>query len=171
MLALIAIYFDNCKPKTFSVIIHTEIKTKEDTMASNIASAAMWAAVFTPTADEIAKEIVAEEARLREIEEKAYWEAYWKAWDRAVKEGVIERLREPNDELRFSPVTYPDITKEMWADLIENGEAFVIAPTQGAGVGLGFIWADETREEAQREGYKKVSMQQKQLSKMGHTES
>ena len=32
-------------------------------MASNIASAAMWAAVFTPTADEIAKEIVAEEAR------------------------------------------------------------------------------------------------------------
>ena len=120
-------------------------------MASNIASAAMWAAVFTPTADEIAKEIVAEEARLREIEEKAYWEG----WDKTVKEGVIERLRDPNDELRFSPVTYPDITKEMWADLIENGEAFVIAPTQGAGVGLGFIWADETREEAQREGYKK----------------
>ena len=120
-------------------------------MASNIASAAMWAAVFTPTADEITKEIVAEEARLRALEEKAYWEG----WDKTVKEGVIERLRDPNDELRFSPVTYPDITKEMWADLIENGEAFVIAPTQGAGVGLGFIWADETREEAQREGYKK----------------
>ena len=54
-------------------------------MASNIASAAMWAAVFTPTADEIAKEIVAEEARLRDLREKAYWEG----WDKAYKEGAL----------------------------------------------------------------------------------
>ena len=122
-------------------------------MASNIASAAMWAAVFTPTADEIAKEIVAEEARLREIEEKAYWEAYWKAWDRAVKEGVSERLRDPNDELRFSPVTYPDITKEMWADFIENGEIKLYAPTKEA-TGFLYLWVDDTRIEAQRKGYR-----------------
>ena len=118
-------------------------------MASNIASAAMWAAVFTPTADEIAKEIVAEEARLRALEEKAYWEG----WDKTVKEGVIERLRDPNDELRFSPVTYPDITKEMWADLIENGEIKLYAPIKEA-TGFLYLWVDDTRIEAQRKGYR-----------------
>ncbi|WP_394977161.1 hypothetical protein [uncultured Helicobacter sp.] len=124
-------------------------------MASNIASAAMWAAVFTPTADEIAKEIVAEEARLREIEEKAYWEAYWKAWDRAVKEGVIERLRDPNDTLQFFPKTYPDISRAMWADLIERGEVQLLAPTKET-TGFGVMWADENREEAQHPNYKEA---------------
>ena len=78
---------------------------------------------------------------------------YWKAWDAACKAKVIERLRNPKDELRFAPVTYPEISKEMWADLIERGEAFIIAPIQNIANGLGFIWADENREEAQREGY------------------
>ena len=118
-------------------------------MASNIASAAMWAAVFTPTADEIAKEIVAEEARLREIEEKAYWEG----WDRAVKEGVIERLRDPNDEFTFTGKTYPEVTNEMWADYLERGELKLLAPLKEP-TGIAFMWVDETREEAQREGYK-----------------
>ena len=81
-------------------------------------------------------------------------EAYWRAWDRACKRKVIERLRNPNDDLRFSPVTYPDISKEKWADLIESGEVKIVAPTQGSGSGLNYIWTDETREEAQREGYK-----------------
>lgn len=81
-------------------------------------------------------------------------ECYWRAWDKACKEKVIERLRNPNDDLRFSPVTYPDISKEKWADLIESGEVKIVAPTKGSGSGLNYIWADETREEAQREGYK-----------------
>ena len=81
-------------------------------------------------------------------------EAYWRAWDRACKKKVIERLRNPNDDLRFSPVTYPDIPKEKWADLIESGEVKIVAPTKGSGSGLNYIWTDETREEAQREGYK-----------------
>ena len=124
-------------------------------MASNIASAAMWAAVFTPTADEIAKEIVAEEARLREIEEKAYWEAYWKAWDRGCKEKVIERLRNHEEGFRFSPKTYPEITQDMWADLIEKGEVKIIAPIKESKE-LGAMWADETREEAQRPKYQEI---------------
>ena len=122
-------------------------------MASNIASAAMWAAVFTPTADEITKEIVAEEARLREIEEKAYWEAYWKAWDRGCKEKVIQRLRDPNDEFTFTGKTYPEVTNEMWADYLERGELKLLAPLKEP-TGIAFMWVDETREEAQREGYK-----------------
>ena len=124
-------------------------------MASNIASAAMWAAVFTPTADEIAKEIVAEEARLREIEEKAYWEAYWKAWDRGCKEKVIQRLRNHEEGFRFSPKTYPEITQDMWADLIEKGEVKIIAPIKKPKE-LGAMWADETREEAQRPKYQEI---------------
>ncbi|WP_295739238.1 hypothetical protein [uncultured Helicobacter sp.] len=55
-------------------------------------------------------------------------EAYWRAWDKACKKKVIERLRNPNDEFRIGSITYPDISKE--------------------------IWADDSREEAQREGYK-----------------
>ncbi|MDD7346750.1 hypothetical protein, partial [Helicobacter sp.] len=118
-------------------------------MASNIASAAMWAAVFTPTADEIAKEIVAEEARLREIEEKAYWEG----WDKGCKEKVIQRLRDPNDEFTFTGKTYPEVTNEMWADYLERGELKLLAPLKEP-TGIAFMWVDETREEAQREGYK-----------------
>ncbi|MCI6312596.1 MAG: hypothetical protein MR591_02215 [Helicobacter sp.] len=121
-------------------------------MASNIASAAMWAAVFTPTADEIAKEIVAEEARLREIEEKAYWEAYWKAWDRAVKEGVIERLRNHEEGFKFFPKTYPNMTQDEQADLIEKGELQIVAPLQNP-TGFILIWADETREETKHPLY------------------
>ncbi len=171
MLALIAIYFDNCKPKTFSVIIHTEIKTKEDTMASNIASAAMWAAVFTPTADEIAKEIVAEEARLREIEEKAYWEAYWKAWDRGCKEKVIQRLRNHEEGLNFltlqkQPI-YPDMTQDEQADLIERGELKIVAPTK-EGKGIGLIWADTAREEAKNPRYIDLKTLLDELVSNGH---
>ena len=118
-------------------------------MASNIASAAMWAAVFTPTADEIATEIVAEEARLRALEEKAYWEG----WDKTVKEGVIERLRDPNDEFTFTGKTYPEVTNEMWADYLERGELKLLAPLKEP-TGIAFMWVNETREEAQREGYK-----------------
>ena len=118
-------------------------------MASNIASAAMWTAVFTPTADEIAKEIVAEEARLRALEEKAYWEG----WDKTVKEGVIERLRDPNDEFTFTGKTYPVVTNEMCADYLERGELKLLAPLKEP-TGIAFMWVNETREEAQREGYK-----------------
>ena len=117
-------------------------------MASNIASAAMWAAVFTPTADEIAKEIVAEEARLREIEEKAYWEG----WDKGCKEKVIQRLRNHEEGFRFSPKTYPEITQDMWADLIEKGEVKIIAPIKESKE-LGAMWADETREETKHPLY------------------
>ena len=125
-------------------------------MASNIASAAMWAAVFTPTADEIAKEIVAEEARLREIEEKAYWEAYWKAWDKGCKEKVIERLR--NHDNTFAILTfkqepiYPNMTQDEQADLIEKGELQIVAPLQNP-TGFILIWADETREETKHPLY------------------
>ena len=108
-------------------------------MASNIASAAMWAAVFTPTADEIAKEIVAEEARLRALEEKAYWEG----WDKAVKEGVIKRLRNHEEGFSF----FSTKTQDEQADLIESGELQIAAPKNGIGQGLGLVWADETREE------------------------
>ena len=95
-------------------------------MASNIASAAMWAAVFTPTADEIAKEIVAEEARLRALEEKAYWEG----WDKAYKEGVIKRLR--NHEEGYWLMTwnkqpiYPHLSQDNIADFIESGELKIV---------------------------------------------
>ena len=126
------------KPPIFSVIIHTEIKTKE-----------MWAAVFTPTADEIAKEIVAEEARLRALEEKAYWEG----WDKGCKEKVIERLRNHEEGFRFSPKTYPEITQDMWADLIERGEVKIVAPTKEVKYGLLYMWVDNNRKEAQRGTY------------------
>lgn len=131
-------------------------------MASNIASAAMWAAVFTPTADEIAKEIVAEEARLRALEEKAYWEG----WDKTVKEGVIKRLRDHEEGFRFSPKTYPEITQDMWADLIENGEVKIIAPIKEP-TGFGAMWADETREEAQRPKYQEILQTIKQYLMIG----
>ena len=124
-------------------------------MASNIASAAMWAAVFTPTADEIAKEIVAEEARLREIEEKAYWEAYWKAWDKGCKEKVIERLRNHEEGFRFLYTAYPDMTQDEQADLIERGELKIVAPIKEP-TGLSAMWADDTREEAQNPRYREI---------------
>ena len=92
--------------------------------------------------------------RANDIVEEERVRREWEKWDREVKEKVIERLRNPNDDLRFSPVTYPDISKEKWADLIESGEVKIVAPTQGSGSGLNYIWTDETREEAQREGYK-----------------
>ena len=104
-------------------------------MASNIASAAMWAAVFTPTADEIAKEIVAEEARLRALEEKAYCQGY--------KEAVIKRLRNHEEGFSF----FSTKTQDEQADLIESGELQIAAPKNGIGQGLGLVWADETREE------------------------
>lgn len=116
-------------------------------MASNIASAAMWAAVFTPTADEIAKEIVAEEARLREIEEKAYCQGY--------KEAVIKRLR--NHEEGFQLMTwnkqpiYPYLSQDVIADLIENGEIKIIE-LRSLGL-VTFKWTDETREEAKHPAY------------------
>ena len=140
-------------------------------MASNIASAAMWAAVFTPTADEIAKEIVAEEARLREIEEKAYWEAYWKAWDRGCKEKVIQRLRNHEEgcwlmTLNKQPI-YRHLSQDDIADLVEKGELKIIAPIKGTGEGLGAIWADETREEAQRPKYKEILIRVKELLSNG----
>ncbi|WP_394977167.1 hypothetical protein [uncultured Helicobacter sp.] len=124
-------------------------------MASNIASAAMWAAVFTPTADEIAKEIVAEEARLRALEEKAYWEG----WDKGCKEKVIQRLRNHEEGLNFltlqkQPI-YPDMTQDEQADLIERGELKIVAPIKETGPG-GLLWADETREEAQNATYLKL---------------
>ena len=111
----------------------------------------MWAAVFTPTADEIAKEIVAEEARLRALEEKAHWEG----WDKGCKEKVIQRLRNHEEGFRFSPKTYPEITQDMWADLIEKGEVKIIAPIKESKE-LGAMWADETREEAQRPKYQEI---------------
>ena len=124
-------------------------------MASNIASAAMWAAVFTPTADEIAKEIVAEEARLRALEEKAYWEG----WDKAYKEGLIKKLR--NHDNTFAILTfqhkaiYPDMTQDEQADLIEKGELKIVAPVKEQGP-CSAIWTDETREEAQNPLYLKL---------------
>ena len=90
--------------------------------------------------------------RANDIVEEERVKREWEKWDREVKEKVIERLRNPNDDLRFSPVTYPDISKEKWADLIESGEIKLYAPTKEA-TGFYYLWVDETREEAQREGY------------------
>ncbi|WP_394955048.1 hypothetical protein [uncultured Helicobacter sp.] len=53
-------------------------------MSNDVANAALWAAVFTPSADEIAREIVQQEYEMRKMEE----EAYWSAWDMEVKRGV-----------------------------------------------------------------------------------
>ena len=92
--------------------------------------------------------------RANDIVEEERVRREWEKWDREVKEKVIERLRNPNDEFRIGSITYPDISKEKWADLIESGEVKIVAPTQGSGSGLNYIWTDETREEAQREGYK-----------------
>ena len=121
-------------------------------MASNIASAAMWAAVFTPTADEIAKEIVAEEARLRALEEKAYWEG----WDKAFKEGTITKLRNEKNinlmTLNQKPI-YPNLTQTMVADLLENGELRLICLNKLKARCA--IWSDSTREEAQDAKYLK----------------
>lgn len=124
-------------------------------MASNIASAAMWAAVFTPTADEIAKEIVAEEARLRALEEKAYWEG----WDKGYKEKTIERLR--THEEGYWILTwnkeriYPDLTQDDIADLIESGELKII-DFKSLNVTV-CMWADGGRKEAQNPLYIKYN--------------
>ena len=87
--------------------------------------------------------------------------AYWEAWDKACKEKVIERLRNPNDEFRLAPQTYPDISKEKWADLIESGEVRLLAPLKEP-TGFGPLWANENREEAQKEAYKEMLKRAKQ---------
>lgn len=116
-------------------------------MNNDVANAALWAAVFTPSADEIAREIVQQEYEMRKMEE----EAYWKGWDMEVKRGVIERLRDPNDEL--SLLSYK--SKAEQADLIESGELKIVASIKEP-TGFGVIWADNTREEAQNPREKEV---------------
>ena len=120
-------------------------------MASNIASAAMWAAVFTPTADEIAKEIVAEEARLRALEEKAYWEG----WDKGCKEKVIQRLRNHEEgcwlmTLNKQPI-YRHLSQDDIADLIEKGELRLISLNNIKAIVA--EWVDNSRPEAQDPRY------------------
>lgn len=92
--------------------------------------------------------------RANDLVEEERVKREWEKWDREVKEKVIERLRNPNDEFRIGSITYPDISKEKWADLIESGEVKLVVPTQGVAQRPSIIWADDTREEAQREGYK-----------------
>ena len=54
----------------------------------------------------------------------------------------------------------------MWADLIENGEVKIVAPIKGA-TGFGYIWTDETREEAQHPKNQEILQKVKALVKEG----
>lgn len=125
-------------------------------MANDVANAALWAAVFTPSADEIAREIVQQEYEMRKMEE----EAYWSAWDMEVKRKVIERLR--NHEEGFYLMTfrkqriYPEISQDETADLIEKGDIKIVAPTKDGNRGLSFVWTDENREEARNPLYSQI---------------
>lgn len=125
-------------------------------MANDVANAALWAAVFTPSADEIAREIVQQEYEMRKMEE----EAYWSAWDMEVKRKVIERLR--NHEEGFYLMTfrkqriYPEISQDETADLIEKGDIKIVAPTKDGNRGLSFVWTDKNREEARNPLYSQI---------------
>lgn len=87
-------------------------------------------------------------------------EAYWRAWDRACKEGVIKRLRNPNDTLNLLTLNhqpiYEGISRERQAALIESGELKIVAQTQGAKPIISSMWADDSREEAQNPTYRKL---------------
>ena len=107
----------------------------------------MWAAVFTPTADEIAKEIVAEEARLRALEEKAYCQGY--------KEAVIKRLRNHEEGFQLmrqdnQPI-YTQFTQDDIADFIERGELRLIELHKLKATAA--EWIDNARPEAQDPRY------------------
>lgn len=84
----------------------------------------------------------------------------WEKWDREVKEGVIKRLRDPNDILNLLTLNqqpiYDGISKEKQAALIESGELKIIAQTQGAKPIISSMWADDSREEAQNPTYRKL---------------
>ena len=108
-----------------------------------------------PTAEEVAKAIVDEEVKRREDEK-----AYWREWDKACKEGVIKRLRDPNDILNLLTLNqqpiYEGISKEKQAALIEGGELKIVAQTQGAKPIISSMWVDDSREEAQNPTYRKL---------------
>lgn len=84
----------------------------------------------------------------------------WEKWDREVKEGVIKRLRDPNDVLNLLTLNQQPIcdgiSKEKQAALIESGELKIIAQTQGAKPIISSMWADDSREEAQNPTYRKL---------------
>ena len=108
-----------------------------------------------PTAEEVAKAIVDEEVKRREDEK-----VYWREWDKACKEGVIKRLRDPNDTLNLLTLNqqpiYEGISRERQAALIESGELKIVAQTQGAKPIISSMWADDSREEAQNPRYRKL---------------
>ena len=80
-------------------------------------------------------------------------EAYWRAWDRAFKEASLNTLAKGSD---FSFLTfrdeklYPHISKDRERIMFNNGELrFLVIP----GFVRGFLWSDESREEAQDPRY------------------
>ncbi|RDU54350.1 hypothetical protein CQA49_04960 [Helicobacter sp. MIT 00-7814] len=130
-------------------------------MANGITQAALWAAVFTPTADEIAREIVQQEWEMRQEEEKVYWIG----WDREFKRGFIQDLREHKagvNLLTFNKQPlYPHITQDMQADMIESGELKIIDLKSINTVVA--VWADENREEAKDPIYQEYFSKVKDL--------
>lgn len=127
---------------------------------ANAAEAMMWAAVFAPSADEIAESIVRKE-ELRRSEEKLA------EGNREIKKKVIGWLRsgELNGFLRRpkaidperTPI-YPHITKEQEADMLESGELKLVISYEKPSEDMNpptftAFWADETREEAQHPLY------------------
>ncbi|RDU53938.1 hypothetical protein CQA49_05930 [Helicobacter sp. MIT 00-7814] len=81
-------------------------------------------------------------------------ESYWAAWDNAVKQGVIEKLRNHETGYRFLASSCPNMSQDEQADLIESGELKILAPLDGYNKdGLGVMWTDENREEAKHPIY------------------
>lgn len=81
-------------------------------------------------------------------------EMYWNAWDSAVKQGVIEKLRNHETGYRFLASSCPNMSQDEQADLIESGELKILAPLDGYNKdGLGVMWTDENREEAKHPIY------------------
>ena len=97
--------------------------------------------------------------RANDIVEEERVRREWEKWDREVKEKVIERLRNHEEganllTLQKQPI-YPNMTQDEQADLLENGDLRLVAPTKNLGP-ISAIWSDENREEAKNPTYLKL---------------
>ena len=75
-------------------------------------------------------------------------------------------MRNHEEGFRFLYTAYPDMTQDEQADLIEKGELKIVAPIKEP-TELSTMWADETREEAQRPKYKEILIRVKELLSNG----
>ena len=80
-------------------------------------------------------------------------EAYWRAWDRAYLEGILERM-ENTPEACVQTAKKLGIDKPTLIREIKNGNIKIVTTTTNPNIPDHYVWADDSREEAQTEAYK-----------------